>query len=85
VPPGSADRDEIRRARVNAGSLAELGDLVDESHNQMGAERLGEPAGVCTVVGCCPLSMREIAEWLVPWPRQLGLAEPKLASTSDND
>jgi hypothetical protein len=39
----SADRDEICRARIDAGSLAELGDLVDESHDQMGPECLGEP------------------------------------------
>jgi hypothetical protein len=40
----SADRDEVCGARIDAGALAELGDLVDESHDQMGPERLGEPA-----------------------------------------
>jgi hypothetical protein len=36
--PRSADRDEVRRARVDVGRIAKLGDLVDEADNEVSSE-----------------------------------------------
>ena len=79
----SADRDEIRCARiVDAGSLAELGDLVNDSLLRIRfLSASASLRSVCTVVRS-PFSMREIAElaasmrfassaWLSSsWPRR---------------
>ncbi len=66
--------------------LPELGDLVDEPHDEMSTECLGEPAE--RLHGRGVLSALDARDRGVAGPhalRQLGLAQLQLATASDDD
>jgi hypothetical protein len=81
-----ADCHEVRGASVDAGSVAKLGDLVNESDDEMGAKRPREPAE--RLHGRGMLSALDTRDRGVAGPhalRELGLAQLQLTTAAYND
>jgi hypothetical protein len=83
---GSADRDEVSSASVDARSVAKLSNLVNESDDEMGPKRLGEPAKRLHSRGVVPALDARDRGVACPHPlRQLRLAQPQLTPAAYHD
>jgi hypothetical protein len=82
----SADRHEVSGTSVDAGGVAKLGDLVNESDDEMGAKRLREPAERLHGRGMLPaLDARDRGVAGSHALREFGLAQLQLTPAAYND